>query len=186
MIGMKFKVMSDPKAVVDAIDRATDRNMRTFGRYTRQTVRQSIRKRKAASLPGQPPSSHRGDLKRLIYYDYEQDAQNVVIGPLKYNQVVFDESLRPVSQTVPEILETGGDLWLVEEWNGYVWRRRDLRTRRSAAAVAAVRNSGHSGVFVQKRPHRKRRVRIAARPFMQPAFELNQQELPKIWANSVR
>jgi len=54
-------------------------------------------------------------------------------------------------------------------------------------APAALEYGGTSTVVeVSRRRRRKRRIRMAARPFMGPAFEKERPKLPAMWAGSVR
>ena len=57
-----------------------------FGAFVRTGARSSIRKRRAVSEPGQPPSSHAGLLKKFIFFAYEPARRSVVIGPARLNQ----------------------------------------------------------------------------------------------------
>jgi len=99
MIGMVTTSMFfDRRAVAGAVDRGTRRVLSKFGAFVRTTARHSIRKRKAVSEPGQPPSSHVGLLRKLIYFGYDAARKSVVIGPTP---------LRGTAQ-VPPLLEYGG------------------------------------------------------------------------------
>ena len=101
MIGMKFKQMFfTSKAVLSATDRATRRVLSKFGAYVRRTAKSSIRKRKAISRPGSPPSSHTGLLKRFILFGYDPAKRSVVIGPLRLT--------RGGRGDAPRALEEGG------------------------------------------------------------------------------
>ncbi len=145
MIGMDIKRMFfDRKAVTGAADRATRRVFSKFGAFVRRTARSSIRKRKRASSPGEPPSSRTGLLKRFIFFGYDRTKRSVVIGPQKLNQSIGD---------APEALEYGGTSTVVE----------GLKSNR-----------------------RKRKVKIAARPYMGPAFEKQRPQLPAMWRDSVK
>jgi hypothetical protein len=54
-------------------------------------------------------------------------------------------------------------------------------------APHALEHGGISTVMEgRRRQRRKRRVKIAARPFMGPAFEQERPKLPAMWANSIR
>jgi len=75
----------DRKAVMSAVDRGARQVLSKFGAFVRRTAKSSIRRRKAVSNPGQPPSSHTGLLKKLIYFGYDPDHKNVVIGPEPLN-----------------------------------------------------------------------------------------------------
>lgn len=92
------KTFFDRKAVTDAIDRATKAALSKFGAFVRQRAKTSIRKRKAISAPGSPPSSHEGSLKRLIYFGYDAVRQSVVIGPVP----------KTGGAEAPALLEYGG------------------------------------------------------------------------------
>ena len=101
MIDMKFKQMFfTSKAVLSATDRATRRVLSKFGAYVRRTAKSSIRKRKAISRPGSPPSSHTGLLKRFILFGYDPAKRSVVIGPLRLT--------RGGRGDAPRALEEGG------------------------------------------------------------------------------
>ena len=105
----------DQDKVIRAADRATRRVLSRFGAYVRTSARHSIRRRKATSKPGQPPSSHTGLLRRHIYFSYDARARDVVIGPVPMG----------AKTSAPETLEHGGRV---------VQRRRG---RRQTLAYAA-------------------------------------------------
>ena len=134
------------RALVKAVDRGKLRMLFRFGSLVRTVARRSIRSRRGASAPGKPPSSHTDTLKRLIYFKVEPSSDNVVVGPLLFKS---KSESKPVSDTVPAIIETGGQ---------------------------TVRQLG------------KRRLieRRAARPFMGPAHQTGQKELPDMLANSIK
>ena len=101
MIDMRItRLFFDRKAVTDRVGRATKRVLSRFGAYVRQTARRSIRKRKAVSQPGQPPSSHTGLLKRFIFFGYDTGRQSVVMGPARLTGGNRGEA--------PPLLEYGG------------------------------------------------------------------------------
>lgn len=90
MIGMKLAhakgLFFDRAAVLGAVDKATRKVLSKFGAFVRQTARTSIRKRKAISEPGQPPSGHVGLLKRHIFFVFSPESRSVVIGPVLLNK----------------------------------------------------------------------------------------------------
>jgi hypothetical protein len=170
MISGKMKFFFFDRArVMGALDKATLSNLSKFGAFLRTRARSLIRKRKASAPPGSPPSSHTGILKQFIYFAYDPSARSVVVGPEKTNQVFFDGT-KPVTGTVPEVLEKGGQVTLLEVKRYGRWGRADLRSRRQLAGL----------------PTRHRTVTIAARPYMGPANEATKKELPSIWANSIK
>lgn len=104
MIAAKLQTVKqqffDRKTVTNAVDATSRRVLSRFGAFVRQTARNSIRTKKGASRPGQPPHSHVGLLKKLIFFAYDPSARSVVIGP----------TLLTVSSVVPKILEFGGEV----------------------------------------------------------------------------
>ena len=118
MIRMVTKQMFfDRKAVTGAVDKAARKVLSRFGAFVRRGAKSSIRKRKRVSSPGEPPSSHAGLLKRLIYFGYDRQRRSVVIGPQRLNQKIGD---------APAALEYGGVSTVVE---GLRARRKERRVR---------------------------------------------------------
>jgi hypothetical protein len=129
----------DREKVKKSVDAATRRVLSRFGAFVRTRAKTSIRKRRGTSPPGQPPYSHVGLLRRLIFFAYDRPRDSVVIGPV----------LTRRDSQAPELLEHGGE----------TVRRTDRRTRR---------------------------LRYRPRPYMGPAFQREQQNLPALWRGSVR
>ena len=129
-VAMKMKAMFfDQKAVRSATDRATRKVLSKFGAYVRTASRSSIRKRKAISEPGQPPSSHVGTLRRLIFFGYDTGKRSVVIGPTPFGSTA----------EAPPLLEYGGRA-----------RRKD---RRGRVRMATYRSRPFMGpAFEQEKP----------------------------------
>jgi hypothetical protein len=129
MIDVKFKkLFFDSPKVISAVDKTSRRVMCRFGALVRTIAKRSIRKRKKASAPGQPPSSHTGLLKKFIWFGYEPGSKTVVIGPARLTGKNKGEA--------PSLLEYGKE--------------------------------------------------FPARPYMGPALEKAQPELPGMWKNSVK
>ncbi len=103
MFGMDLKTMQagffDRSKIIRSVDRAARQVLSKFGAFVRTAARSSIRKRKKASEPGKPPSSHVGTLKQFIYFAYEPGSRNVVIGPTRINTSTGEP---------PHALEYGG------------------------------------------------------------------------------
>jgi hypothetical protein len=92
----------DRPAITNAMSKATRQALSKFGSFVRTRARTSIRKRKRASDPGQPPSSHTGLLRRNIFFGYDRQRESVVIGPTKLNAAGRG------SPTIPAVIEEGG------------------------------------------------------------------------------
>ncbi|MEX2388774.1 MAG: hypothetical protein WD534_12925 [Phycisphaeraceae bacterium] len=103
MIRITPQMFFDRKAVTGAVSRATRRVLSKAGAFVRQRARTLIRPRRRSARPGEPPSSHAGDLRRLIWFGYERQQPTVVIGPAPLH------GRSPYGPTtVPEVLEFGG------------------------------------------------------------------------------
>lgn len=90
----------DRASVVKRVDAAGRKVLSKFGAFVRTAAKSSIRKRKAISEPGQPPSSHLGLLKQFIFFSYDAARKSVVIGPTLLNGRGSRRAL--------EVLEHGG------------------------------------------------------------------------------
>jgi len=98
-----------------ASDRTTRKVLSRFGAFVRRAARSSIRKRKRASAPGEPPTSRTGLLRRFIFFGYDRTKRSVVIGPTRLNQRQGD---------APHALEYGGMSTVVEALRGKRKKRR--------------------------------------------------------------
>lgn len=189
----------DRRAIRRKTDRATRRVLSRFGSFVRQAARRSIRKRKKASEPGRPPSSHAGHLRRFIFFGYEPEKRNVVIGPsalsgpgmgeapevLEYGGTAAGRKARTLSAA--EFLEHGFGPVAVGHPNGRIEKtergvqrvtRAPIRTSRQARRAARI----HNGLGIGGR----KRLKVAPRPFMRPAFEQQTPQLPSLWRDSIR
>ncbi|TXH48571.1 MAG: hypothetical protein E6Q97_24500 [Desulfurellales bacterium] len=161
----------DSEKVVRLVDKANRKNLSKAGAFVRQTARNSIRRRKGSSKPGQAPTNITGTLKRFLFFAYDTGTKTTVVGPAATNQVFFNGAGQPVRGTVPQVLERGGSIQLLEvQWSDGVWRRADLRSRRRIA----------------EKPQRMRTVRIEARPYMGPAYTANEKKIALLWKDSVK
>ncbi|MBI5725256.1 MAG: hypothetical protein HZA50_14955 [Planctomycetes bacterium] len=100
MIGIKIdkSMFFDRKKIMNAVDAGVRKVLSKFGAFVRTAARSSIRKRNSVSQSGQPPSSHTGLLKKLIYFGYDAVRKSVVIGPAPLRSEV----------EAPPLLEYGG------------------------------------------------------------------------------
>jgi hypothetical protein len=187
---MQFNLTSnfafDGIAVMRSADDAKERAGKKIGAFVRRTARQLTNKsgRKGASKPGEPPKRHRGDLRDRIVFAFDDATRKVVIGPTLFNAVYFDGDGKPVSGTVPSVLEYGGAINVAEEQypSGWLktmrergetpqeWRRIDHRKRRTTW------------------PKRIRQINIAPRPYMLPALmeNVDNKSLEKAWENILK
>jgi len=142
----------DRKGVADKASAAGKAALSRFGSFTRRRAKSSIRDSKKSALPGKPPRSHKGDLRRLIYFAYDSGRQSVVIGPVKFRR-----------GEAPPLLEHGG----------VIVRRKRVRTkgkpatgRRKETFLRLVKDGR-----LESKPAVYQSVRAVYRgnPFMEPA-----------------
>jgi hypothetical protein len=82
MFDVEFKRNFFDRAKVErAIARAERAVLSRFGAYVRQRAKTSMRRRKGVSEPGAPPSAHVGLVRDFVYFAYEPDRHDVIIGP---------------------------------------------------------------------------------------------------------
>lgn len=178
MIGLSVnqaKTRFFDRLIHTSVDKATMKNLSKFGAFVRRTAKGLIRKvgkKGTPSKPGQPPKSRTGILKEFIFFAFDPAARSVVVGPAKTNQVFFNGAGKPVKGTVPAVLEFGGSIGVLEWYleGRKKWVRADLRFKRKLA----------------ERKTRIRTVKVAARPYMQPAFKKEAPKFASIWADTVR
>jgi hypothetical protein len=115
MITIQMKALFFDRPVVQrAVNKAKRATLSKAGAFIRTTARHSLRRRKGAAAPGQPPHSHVGLLKRFLLFAYEPASESVVIGPAKLNK----------STEAPRVLEHGGRTLVERRRRGKVVRRR--------------------------------------------------------------
>lgn len=162
----------DRQAVQKWIEPKEARFLESYGKFVRRSARSSIRyTKKAVSKPGQPPRAHTKDafasIKNILYA-FDPGRKSVVVGPVKLNLVQGLNSAHLRGGTVPQALEFGGTITVVEKKTSPrgKWRRADMR-----------RNPRPWETF------RTRTARIAPRPFMGPAAikERTNPKLAALW-----
>lgn len=103
MIGIELskarKMFLDSAAVHRMIDQRTKRVLSRFGSFVRSTARESIKRRKEPSKPGEPPHTRTGLLKKILFI-YDPIRRSVVVGPMKLNTA---------TQSALPALEYGGE-----------------------------------------------------------------------------
>jgi hypothetical protein len=186
----------DRQAVVEAVGRANAKVLSKAGAYIQRRAKSSIRKRKRVSKPGEPPSSHVGTLRNLIYFSFDPPSRSVVVGPTPLGAV----------GVVPPVLEYGGQA---------PRRKNPRRRQRELGGAGEIRTDGPVSRTTKKnrdgklvtyarlqttdQVDRANRLneelygpefvggnRIEARPYMGPALQKEMPNLPALWANSVK
>ena len=93
----KAVVRFDSKVIERRVDKARIRGLIIAGYRVRKAARQSMRRRKTPSRPGQPPRVVGGELKNFLSFAYDRRTNSTVIGP----------EARGKAQA-PSVLERGG------------------------------------------------------------------------------
>lgn len=187
MINVKYDF--DRLIVEDATIKGQKEAFRRAGAVVRLTARRSIRTVKKPSTPGNPPHARGRRFKNSI--TYQSDAGGVVVGPVRFQN--FDST--------PAVLEYGGQRTaslgaivgrklradkVLNRQNqlpprkskrtGKDWRakihNRDAMIRR----LRAVGKIGEN-VLTTDESREKKTFRIAPRPYMGPALNVNRDKI---------
>jgi hypothetical protein len=172
--------------------------------YLRRVARNSIRRKKGPSKPGQPPRSVRGDLKRGIYAMLD-DRNAAYIGPVKYDwgtgapstlefggETVIDNSVRRKVGDGGEVrVVSGAAAGAKRDSNGKFLRnsQRGKEVRPGVRVVfAKIRTQAQAdrATEINRSIFGPRKVRVAERPFMAPSLEKSLSRLQGMWSMSVR
>lgn len=202
MITMKAVTRLDKMLprVKQPAQKATFKNLQHASAAIRLTAQRSLRKRKKASAPGQPPSTQTGQIKRAILYHVyphrELENQRAVIGPAahlishvaaSHEHGGSEPADRTKRGTANYQIKLGGHGPLRKVGRGeqgtrgskYVIIRIETEAQLQAvtefASTLPIAERGYYGP--RKYPRR---------PFMGPALNKNVAKLPRIWAGSVR
>lgn len=183
----------DRAAVRDAVNAAERRVLAQFGAFVRRVARNSMRKaprdpargvetyydtrnrrraratgryvKRNTSRPGAPPLYHSGEPNlRTILYAYEPATHSVVVGPV---------GLNGAKGAAPPLLEFGGVARFREVLTPTGWRGANTPLAKEARKRGRARE-------------RVRVARVAARPFMAPAFTSGAAKFPSLWAGAVK
>ena len=101
-----FDGFIDRKGIGDALDKKERRVLARAGGYSRSTMRRGMRRRRGAGQEGGFPNAHSGELRDLIYFNYDPKEGSVSIGPLRFrNQPSW---LPSGVETVPQLINEGG------------------------------------------------------------------------------
>lgn len=162
------RLFFDGDKVKSIFTRKEIRVLSRAGRFVQRKARGFIRKRKKPSKPKSSPTNQTDRYKKSILFFADLKNRSVIIGPTKLNQVTFDRDGEPVQGEVPQVLETGGEIRILEREifpgsDGYT--RMNLRTKRHH----------------QDKKTRLRKVEIKARPHMKPAFDAEVDKFPDLF-----
>lgn len=180
MIGFKIKnVFFDRPAVVKLMDDRTRRVFNRFGGYVRKAARSSIKdaRKEKTKLARKRIREKQGRDSRGRFLKVSQGDIETELAKMR------DPVSRPGK---PPLSHTG--LLKDNILYGYDPKRSvvigPVKLNAKGEDVPRVLEYGGQTTVVQKK--KKKRVKIKARPYMQPAFEKGQEELPRFWRESVK
>lgn len=187
MINVKYDF--DRLIVEDATIKGQKEAFRRAGAVVRLTARRSIRTVKKPSTPGNPPHARGRRFKNSI--TYQSDAGGVVVGPVRFQN--FDST--------PAVLEYGGQrtaslgaiVGRKLRADKVLNRQNQLPPRKSKRAgkdwrakihnrdamIKRLRAAGKIGenVLTTDESREKKTFRIAPRPYMGPALNVNRDKI---------
>ncbi len=187
MLNVKYEF--DRLTVEDATIKGQKEAFRRAGAVVRLTARRSIRTVKKPSTPGNPPHARGRRFKNSI--TYQSDAGGVVVGPVRFQN--FDST--------PAVLEYGGQrtasLGAIVarklRADKVLSRQNQLPPRKSKRAgkdwrakihnrdamIKRLRAAGKIGenVLTTDESREKKTFRIAPRPYMGPALNVNRDKI---------
>ena len=186
---LKVKYEFDRLTVEDATIKGQKEAFRRAGAVVRLTARRSIRTVKKPSNPGSPPHARGRRFKNSI--TYQSDAGGVVVGPVRFQN--FDST--------PAVLEYGGQRTTTLgaivarklRADKVLKRQNQLPPRKSKrtgkdwrakihnrdAMIRRLRAAGKIGsdVLTTDESREKKTFRIAPRPYMGPALNVNRDKI---------
>lgn len=164
-------------------ERAKMRALNRYGAYLKTVAKNSMRYRKKASPPGQPPSAHKDGrlaalkkmgrarhngalLREFLFYAWDPSTKSVVVGP-----VGFKSKSGP---PVPSLHEHGGSRAAEKGEKMTVKNKpgRDFRGRFISKGERVIAVTGT--------------VRFPARPTMNPALHKTKAKFPAAFRDSFR
>ncbi len=187
MLNVKYEF--DRLTVEDATINGQKEAFRRAGAVVRLTARRSIRVVKKSSSPGSPPHARGRRFKNSI--TYQSDAGGVVVGPVRFQNF----------KSTPAVLEYGGQrtasLGAIVarklRADKVLNRQNQLPPRKSKrtgkdwrqkihnrdAMIKRLRAAGKIGsnVLTSDESREKKTFRIAPRPYMGPALNVNRDKI---------
>ena len=118
----------DTELVKRSVSKTVLQKLNHIGGLIRKTARNSIRPRRSASKPGDPPNSHTGLLKDKLLYSFDKEAESVVVGPVLLNR----------GTDAPHTLEFGGYTQIGSAWS--LFKKRVFIKPRPYMAPALEKN----------------------------------------------
>lgn len=193
MFDVKFETFFDRPGVIARVKKGTKSALSKAGAFVRQRAKTSIKPARksvtrdsktgkfvagaqAQPVPGKPPRSIKGTLRRLIFFGYDANSESVFVGP----KLTTGSNSNP---TNPEVLEKGGT----------VTRRRSVtKPKRKAppAQAASYRAKILAGEVAPPPKAETKTETYQAKyrqfPYMGPALEAEKDNFPELFTDTVK
>lgn len=174
----KNQFFLDRDAVKKALGAKNTQILSRFGAFVMRTAKQSMRRRKKPSPPGQPPSAHSKDaqhpygplLKQLMRYEFDPTTKSVVVGPKGRTNL-----------SAPSLQEFGGTKIIKTR----VFTEKSGRRATPAQADAFRRGIASGRIVLAKRPTHQKSVHLPARPTTRPALIAELPKFPTLYAGQI-
>ncbi len=164
----------DRAAIGNAVEKAILRGLASAGAYVRTVARRSMRRRKKASPPGQPPSTHQGQLRDLLLFAYDQPNKATVVGPAKFSAVRKNSAS---TTPVPGLHEHGGMVTVFKK----VFNKGRKATDRQKESFLRKLKDGSLIPAKKRFTLVKVQAKYPVRPYMGPALETSKAKLPELF-----
>lgn len=167
------RLFFDKKHVQDRLGKAKAKAMGRSLAYIQRTAQNSMRRRKKASDPGDPPSRHFGGRDQglgRIWFFYEEQAERGIVGPIKFRSGMRSNWIMP--RPVPSTLEFGASVLSKTFAYDSKWRRISKDGTVTYYTPTGKRKTRKAKPrYYRSHPAAPtRRVTIAFRPFMSHAL----------------
>lgn len=135
--------------------------------FVRTTAQTSMRPRKKTAQPGTPPSAHRGDLRRHLYFVFDTASWMALVGP-----VLFGVNKEYQDPRAPRTLETGAVVSrrVLAPIDPAQKAKRRARPRQAAAYKKLLRQGRLTRAGRAVAEPKVQSVKYRAFPFMKPAL----------------
>lgn len=195
MITIKVKVTPNRTNVKRALTLGRVEALHKIGRFVSQGAKRLVGRRASkrkratggASEPGQPPMKHTGDIANRIRFEYDANAQTMVIGPVIFTRrkTSIYTGLPTRGRTVPHILEHGGTVQVMQylSFSGSGQRVPPGRRQKWHKIPRSRGRRAPAGARTQINTYM-----VQPRPFMAPSLdkERRNNKLAEAWRNVVR
>lgn len=182
--GVSFNLFFDRTRVTRAIDKWTNRVLIRYGGYARRVMRSNQRsggKNGTPSQPGEFPRAQEGSIRRLTFFAFDEAREGVLTGPLGFTRVPKGYAILSGQQTIPEVLNEGGDVAYSQPVAEKSRRARfsRIRGRKSRNEEPKRKRSKRRRLGVARRS-REERYRIEARPFIKLTRDIVVPEMSRL------